>query len=207
MRGNALLEFVLTLPIIIFVTGLVIYMSLALLTKQQTIVEARHQLWHAVGYGGWSPMRLEGWEPDTGGDPEWGNRPRGTGEELDRLRQNVEPDTIRKVSSPRARDYWDRLWGNLPGRHETHASRSFETQGSLWNFIERTALADHWRDSSAWPFDHLDAWKIARSGPLRVIFESFRDNLSGDVADHFKPTRDDIIQRWWHGSDVLESGE
>ena len=202
--GNALLEFILTLPIIIFVTGLTIYMSMAMLTKQQALVGARHHLWHAAGHGGWAPMKLEGWQPAAESGEDWGYRPRGTGEELDRLLDDVEDQTLKGTSDPKARDFWDRLWGNLPGRHETHDSRSFQTQGSLWNFINRTAKADHYRDSSPWHFYHLDVWRIARSGPLRVVFESFRDNLEGEVADHFKPVRDDIIRRWWHGSDVLE---
>ena len=205
-RGNALLEFILTLPIVIFITGLAIYMSLALLTKQETLIEARHQLWHAAQHGSWSPMRLEGWAPaaGVGTGEDFGNRPRGTGEELDRLRPDIEPETIARTSDPKARDYWDRIWGNLPGRHDTHASRSFETQGSLWNFINRTALAVHWRDSSPWHWHHLDAWRVARSGPCKEIFDSFADNLGGDVAEHFRPTRDDIIKRWWHGYDIID---
>ena len=205
-RGNALLEFILTLPIVIFITGLAIYMSLALLTKQETLIEARHQLWHAAQHGSWSPMKLEGWAPaaGVGAGEDFGNRPRGTGEELDRLRPDIEPETIARTSDPKARDYWDRIWGNLPGRHDTHASRSFETQGSLWNFINRTALAVYWRDSSPWHWHHLDAWRIARSGPCKEIFDSFADNLGGDVAEHFRPTRDDIIKRWWHGYDIID---
>ncbi|HUW99957.1 MAG: hypothetical protein WBD63_08370 [Phycisphaerae bacterium] len=205
-RGNALLEFLLTLPILIFVTGLTIYMSLAMLTKQQALVDARHQLWHAAQYGGWSALKLEGWTPTqpTGDEEDYGNRPRGGGDELERLRPEIEPATVQKTSNADALEYWERLWGNLPGRHETHAERSFETQGSMWDFLARTAQAVHWRDSSPWHFHHLDAWKIARSGPLREIFDPFSEYLGGDVAEHFRDTRDDIIKRWFHGYDVLE---
>jgi len=205
-RGNALLEFILTLPILIFVTGLTIYMSLAMLAKQQALVEARHHLWHAAQHGGWSPLKLEGWAPTDvpASEEDYGHRPRGVGDELERLRPEIEPATVQKTSNSDALEYWERLWGNLPGRHETRASRSFETQGSLWNFLNRTAHAAHWRDSSPWHFQHLDAWKIARSGPLREIFDPFAQYLGGDVADHFQQTRDDIIKRWFHGYDVLD---
>ena len=204
--GNALLEFVLTLPIVIFMTGLVITMAMAMLTKQQTLVEARYHLWRAAGHGHWSDMKLEGWVPagSGGATADDGDMPRGTGEELSRLYDDVAPETVARTSDAQARDYFSRLWGNLPGRHKTEATRTFKTQGGLWDFIQRSATSDHFRDSSPWHFYHLDAWKIARSGPLREIFEAFRDNLQADVAPHFKPTRDDIILRWWHGNDILD---
>ena len=204
LPGNALLEFVLTLPILIFMTGLTIYMSMAMLTKQQTLVSSRHHLYTAAGHGRWSDMKLEGWVPSgsLGAQPDDGNMPRGTGQELDQLSGEVAPSTLAKVTNEKAKDYWARLWGNLPGRHETHSSKSFQTQGSLWNFIDRTAHADHWRDSSPWHFYHIDAWKIARSGPLAEIFMDFRDHLQGDVAPHFQETRDQILNRWWHQYDL-----
>jgi len=198
-RGNALLEFVLTLPIIIFITGLTMYISFGMLSKQRALVDARRALWRSAGHGHWTAMRLEGHTPGQVED-DGTKRPRGTGEELDRLRPDVEPDTIARTADPQARDYWFRIWDNLPGRHESHAQRSFKTSGSLWNFIHRTAKAEHWRDSSPWHFAHLDAWKIARSGPLQEIFQAFRDHLEmARFAPHFEQTRDDIMNRWWHG--------
>jgi hypothetical protein len=218
-RGNALLEFVLTLPIIIFMTGLTIYMAMAMLTKQQALVEARLRLWRAAGWY-WPPMKLEGWDPTTDPNfhdppPNAGHMPRGEGEELDRLYQEVSPQTVNRVSNAKARQYWERLWGNLPGRHETEASMSFETHGRMWDFIEKTAEADHFRDSSPWHYQHLDAWMIARSGPLKEIFDAFRDNLPPNilpdvtqpfrVRNPFEPTREDVYDRWWHGSDILRT--
>ena len=200
-RGNALLEFVLTLPIIFFLTGLTMYLSFGMLSKQKTLVDARRALWRSAGHGQWSPMRLEGHTPGFVED-DGTRRPRGTGEELQRLRPDVEPATIARTTNPDARDYWYRLWDNLPGRHEAHASRSFadKVSGNMWNFIAKTTEAGHWRDSSPWHFHHLDAWEIARSGPLREIFEAFRDHLEMEqFAPHFEPTRDDIMNRWWHG--------
>lgn len=200
LPGNAMIEFLLTLPIILFLTGLTIYMSMAMLTKQRTIIEAYHSVY-----------RIRWWYPAPNYSPSYDgsgageeHRPRGTGESLERLRQDVQAETIQQVSSALARNYWTRLFGNLPGRDEQEESRSFETQGSLWNFIPKTAVSDHFRDQSEWRFFDLDTWKIARSGPLNVIYQSFWDNLQGDVAPHFQKTRDEIIERWWHGHDELK---
>jgi len=203
--GNALVEFVLTLPIIFFMTGLTIYMSMAMLSKQQALVEARHNLYQSAGNGWWTPMKLEGWDPALATQGAGGqDRPRGYGEELDRLYPEVAPPTLSSTSNAKARDYWQRIWDNLPGRHEAHAEKSFETKGKMWDFIERPAKANHVRDSSPWHFFHLDAWKIARSGPLREIFDAFYNNLQATAAPHFDPTRKDIIDRWWHGRDILD---
>jgi hypothetical protein len=204
-RGNALLEFVLTLPIIFFMTGLTIYMSMAMLSKQQALVEARYTLYRTATNGYWPPMKGVALS-DTSytNSPRDGNMPRGFGEELDRLEPEVAPPTLASTSNGQAREYWQRLWTNLPGRHETRAQKSFETKGRMWDFIERPAKANHVRDSSPWHFFHLDAWKIARSGPLREIFDAFYNNLQATVAPHFDPTRKDIIDRWWHGTDILD---
>jgi len=204
-RGNALLEFVLTLPIMFFLTGLIMYMSFGMLARQKALVDARRSLWQSAGHGEWTNMRLEGYTPGTIVLDDGTKRPRGYGEELDRLRPEVEPDTIARTSDPKARDYWFRLWDNLPGRHESKASRSFQTSGSMWKFIDRTATAQHKRDTSPWHFYHLDAWKVARSGPLREIFEAFQRHLEmAQFAPHFEQTRDDIIRRWWHGEEFVE---
>ncbi|KPK48569.1 MAG: hypothetical protein AMK72_06620 [Planctomycetes bacterium SM23_25] len=203
-RGNALLEFVLTLPIIIFMAGVTMYMSFAMLAKQQALVLCRRSLWASAGHGHWTSMKLEGTLPGMNED-DGTKRPRGHGEELDRLREDVEPETIATTTNPRAREYWFRIWDNLPGRHESEASQSFKRSGRLWNFIKRTAHADHKRDSSPWHFYHLDAWKIARAGPLREIFEAFHEHLEMETfAPHFEPTREDIMRRWWHGDDILQ---
>ena len=203
-RGNALLEFALTLPIIIFMAGLTMYMSFAMLTKQKVLVDCRRNLWASAGHGHWTDLKLEGYTPSEPEEDDGTHRPRGAGEELDRLQRDIQNDALAETANPKAREYWYRLWANLPGRHESEASRSFETSGSLWNFIDRTAHAKHLRDSSPWHFYHIDAWKVARSGPLKEIFEAFRDNLEMEqFAPHFEPTRDDIMRRWWHGDDIL----
>lgn len=200
-RGNALLEFVLTLPIIIFMAGLTIYMSSAMLARQKALVEARHHLFDAAN-GGWSKMILDS---DPAQDPvraNAGDMPRGTGEELDRLRPEVESPTFAATTNGKAREYWQRIWENLPGRHHTHQDEHFHV-ARMWNFIDTTASADYYRDSSSWHFYHLDAWRIARSGPLEGIFKPFQEYLPPDVPPLFKQTRDDIFYRWWHGGDLL----
>ena len=198
--GNAMIEFVLTLPIIMFLTGLTIYMSSAMLTKQRSVIEAYHRL-YSIRWWYPAPNYSPSYDGSGAGEE---HRPRGTGESLERLRRDVEPATVHKVSSALARNYWARLFGNLPGRDEHEESRSFETRGPYWRFIPTTVISDHYRDQSEWRFFDLDVWKIARSGPLNVIYQSFYENLQGDVAPHFEKTRDDIIHRWWHGADQLE---
>jgi hypothetical protein len=202
-RGNALLEFILTLPVIIFILGLTITMALAMLARQEAIVDARYHLWSAAN-GGWTPMKLEGWTPTQAPpDANGGDMPRGSGEELDRLNGDIS-SAISAASSGGSTDFWDRLWGNLPGRQHTHADKTFKRPGNLWNFIDNHASADHYRDSSPWHFYHIDAWRIARTGPVKPIFDAFENKLPPDVPDFFKPTRDDIIERWFHGYDIID---
>ena len=192
----------LTLPIIIFMAGVTMYMSFAMLARQNALVACRRSLWHSAGHGHWTSMKLEGTVPGMDED-DGTQRPRGQGEELDRLRPDVEPETIATTTNPRGREYWYRIWDNLPGRHESEAEQPFKT-APLWNFIKGPARAEHKRDSSPWHFYHIDAWKIARAGPLNEIFEAFRQNLETQTfAPHFEPTRDDIMRRWWHGDDIL----
>jgi len=206
--GNALLEFVLTLIIIIPIAGLTMYMSSAMLTKQKALFACRRSLWRSAGHGHWTPMELEGTDPyddeDADMEPDDTYRPRGEGEELDRLRPEVEPETLAKTSNAMAREYWFRIWDNLPGRHESEASRRFESTGQMWRRIPHTSHAQHKRDSSPWHFYHLDAWKIARAGPLKEIFGAFEKHLETEqFTEHFEPTRKDIIRRWFHGGDIL----
>ena len=199
--GNALLEFVLTLPILFFLTGLTMFLSFGMLSKQKTLVDARRAVWRSAGHGHWTAMRLEGHTTGVVED-DGTNRPRGTGEELTRLRHDIEGEILAHTSDPDASDYWGRIRDNLPGRHEAHASRSFadKVTGNMWGFLRKRTRSEHWRDTSPWHFHHLDAWKIARSGPLSEIFEAFRRHLeTAQVAPHFEATRDDIMNRWWHG--------
>lgn len=220
-RGNALIEFALTLPIIFFLIGLVMYMGLAMLTKQQSLVAARHNLWHAAAWY-WPPMKLEGYTPpaNPSAPADAGDMPRGEGEDLARLLDDLQkpPGPPSSWSSNGAAcNYWSRIWGNLPGRHHTEASRSFDpTAGPIYNWINRTATSEHFRDSSPWHFYHLDAWRIARSGPLNEVAAAFINTLQAHPAaveppkgqpyplDFYSGVRDQIIKRWWHGSDVLD---
>ena len=196
--GNALVEFILTLPIVVFVAGLAIYMSSAMLTRQQALIDARRVVLNASNTDdGWSSEKLELWLPGLGRHGRV-DLPRGTGAELDQLRQEIYNDTVGRATGPAAVDYWARIWTNLPGRREVHTSRSFTTKGKMWDFIEKTATADRYADTSPWYFHDLDTWQIARSGPLQDVFKAFYYNLQGPVAPHFQATRDEVISRWWH---------
>ncbi|MCX5655428.1 MAG: hypothetical protein NTY65_12340 [Planctomycetota bacterium] len=207
VRGNALLEFLLTIPIIVFVAGLTIYMSIAMLTKQQAIKEARATLWHDA-QGGWSPMKLEGRDP-TYPDPGVGGKhmPRGYGEDLDRLRPDLQRKGVPHVNGPEASNYWLRIWDNLPARHETESTKTFQT-APMWNFLATSADASHRRDSSPWYFDHLDAWRIARAGPLAELFGIFRlefENSSG--LNQFESTRKEFFRRLFHAGDIVNQNQ
>ena len=205
VRGNALLEFLLTIPIIVFVAGLTITMSVAMLAKQQAVMYARVDNYNA-SHCGWSAMKLEGWDPSQTAPGAGGaNLPRGYGEDLDRLRPEIEPSTIARSPNPAARDLWERLWDNLPGRLTTSASKSFTTMRAF-NFIRGPAQAEHQRDSSPWHFYHLDFWRIVRSGPLSEEFSTFRQAFQfngAQLAPHVRPTCDDIYKRWWDASDLM----
>ena len=207
--GNALVEFVLTLPIIFFMTGLTIYMSMAMLSKQQALVEARYNLYRTASNGYWPPMiGVALTDTSYTNSPRDGDMPRGSGPELDRLYPEVAPQALASTSNGQAREYWQRIWTNLPGRHETRAEKSFETKGRMWDFIERPARANHVRDSSPWYFDHLDAWRIARAGPLAELFGIFRlefENSSG--LNQFESTRKEFFRRLFHAGDIMNQNQ
>jgi hypothetical protein len=210
-RGNALLEFVLTLPIIIFIAGLTLYMSIAMMTKQTAVVEARHKLW-STAHGGWSMMRI--YTPagtdayQMGPRPDSGDMPRGSGEELDRLRPEVEPSTLATTSNALARQFWQDTWNNLPGRQHVEDKEKFEV-APMWNFIDTNTSSDHYRDSDVWKFYHMDQWRIARGGPVKEIFDAFNNNINigTPVPEPFKKTRDDIIKRWFHATNITTDTE
>jgi hypothetical protein len=198
-RGNALIEFLLAVPILGFMMAFAVYMSFAMLTRQQVIIEARANLWHSVNNDAWSPMDLLTLVNPLSPPPApqgWGNKPRGTGEELDRLVADIQGSVSNGMTNSKAIDYWFRLRDNLPGRSDIKVSRSFTTKGAVWDFIDHKAAGDHTRDSSAWHFPHLDAWEIARSGPLSEVFQAFEQHLDSTAAPHFEQTREDILTRW-----------
>jgi hypothetical protein len=207
MRGNALLEFLLTIPVIVFVAGLTIYMSMAMLAKQQALKEARANLWHDA-QGGWSPMKLEG-QDTSSPDPGVGGKhmPRGYGEDLDRLEPDLQRAGVPRASGEEALKYWQRIWANLPARHETESTKTFKT-APMWNFIEASAKASHRRDSSPWYFYHLDAWRIARAGPLAELFGVFRSEFeNASNQNSFESTRKEFFRRLFHAGDIMNQNQ
>jgi hypothetical protein len=197
--GNALIEFLLCIPVIVFIAGLTMYMSMAMVTRQDALVEARYELWTSASNNAWSLEQLDGFDPSSFTPPKtgYGQKPRGYGEELDRLRPEVEPKALAATQDTKAGDYWRRLWDNLPGRSNIEVSKTFTSSGKMWDFIDHTAMAQHWRDASEWRYYHLDAWKIMRTGPLQEIYNAFNDHLQASVAPHFQQVHDDIMSRWW----------
>jgi len=198
-----MIEFLLTVPFVMFLAGLTVHTANGLLTKQRTILDARHQVY--LARDSWSSANVDtSYDGSGSGDA---SRPRGTGESLDRLRSDIESDTLDQVSSASAVDFWNRVFGNLPGRQSAESTRSFETQGELYAFIPTALTSDHRCDQNEWRFSDIDVWRIARSGPLQVVFAAFLDNLQGEVAAPFEKTRTDILDRWWRGQDALEEAQ
>jgi hypothetical protein len=186
-------------------------MSVALLAKQTAVIVARQQLW-STAHGGWSLMKVytpagtQGYL--MGPRKDSGDMPRGTGEELDRLRSEVEPPTLATTSNDMAKQFWQDTWDNLPGRQHTKHEETFEVT-PMWSFINTHASSDYYRDSSVWYYYHLDQWRIARGGPLKEIFDAFNNNINAgtDVPEPFKATRDDIIKRWFHATNITTDKE
>jgi len=210
-RGNAILEFVLTLPILFFVTGLTMYMAIAMLTKQHAVLEARCNLWESGGWY-WPPMKLEGYTPLPVSSPipvpaNAGDMPRGSGDDLAWLIPEIEPKILATTTNPEARNDWAQIRDNMPGRHQTHTSESFTTDGQMWNFIDKTASGDHYRDSSPWHYDHLDIWKIMRCEAAKEIWQDFYTHLYSPppmTSEPFYDTCHDILNRWFEAKDILD---
>jgi hypothetical protein len=167
-------------------------MSTAMLTKQKTLISARHSLWNSAAHRAWTQMNLDpGWNPAASGGQE-GDMPRGTGEGLDQLQNRIEPPILQQADNADAIEYFQRVWGNLPGRHEQHSRTGFSTGAPLWSFLNRTVEGDHYRDSSPWPIWHLNAWKICQENTLLEFRETFHAELDV-VQEPFEYTRDLIL--------------
>ncbi|MDK1032318.1 MAG: hypothetical protein QGD94_09955 [Planctomycetia bacterium] len=187
------MEFCMSLPIIIAVVGLTIYFSFAMLTKQETLIAARHSLWNAAAYGAWSQMNLDpNWNP-TEGTSQGGNTPRGVGKGLDDLAQRIQPAILALSGNGVATDYFDRVWGNLPARHEQHSTKQFDTKTQLWSWLDSTVKAAHYRDSSEWTIWHINAWKICQENTLADFHKVFHGELDV-VEEPFEYTRDRILK-------------
>jgi hypothetical protein len=182
-------------------------MSMAMLTKQKALKEARATLWREA-QGGWSPMKLEGRDPSYS-DPGVGGKhlPRGDGEDLDRLRPDLQRVGVPRTVIGEASKYWPRIWDNLPARHETESTKTFQT-APMWNFLETSADASHKRDSSPWYFYHLDAWRIARAGPLAEFFGVFRAEFENSSnLNQFESTRKEFFRRLFHAGDIMSQNQ
>jgi hypothetical protein len=189
------------LPIIMMLAGLTMFMSFAMLARQEALIDARYRVWSSANNNAWSLENLEGFDPVAWTPPAkvgYGSMPRGYGEELDLLRQDIDSKMLSTSDNSRADNFWQRLRDNLPGRSSINVSKQWQSTGQLWwAHLDHTATAAHFRDASEWRYYHLDAWQIARSGPLQDIYNAFNSNLNGQVFPYFQATRNDIMLRWW----------
>jgi len=201
-----MVEFILMLPLMIFIAVLGTYLALGMRTKQLTLIDARFDLWRNINHWwhywddsshGWSE-----WDPDATGEigtgAAGGNRPRGTGEALDYLYENAGAEARNMTNNSEADEYFRRIWNNLPGRHEVRRGQMLRT-AELVDFLEGEVKARHLLDSSAWPIAHERFWILAQHGPMKEINEIFHEELE-DVPPEFMRMRDEVLHNWFEES-------
>jgi len=201
--GGAMVEFLLMIPILLFIMALGGYMALGMRTKQDTLVRSRYDLWRninqwwhdwddAVAY--WSD-----WDPTASGPigtpVDTSNRPRGSGEALEYLYKEAGDDAYGMTDNAQAQAFFRTIWNNLPGRHVVRRGRTLEA-AEIVRFLSSEIRGRHQMDSSTWPIAHLRLWYFAQYGPMQEINGIFHDELA-DVPDEFKRVRDEVLHNWF----------
>lgn len=199
-------EFILMLPVMIFIVALGTYLAIGMRTKQLTLIDARFDLWRHINHWwhrwddsshGWSE-----WNPDATGEigtgAAGGNRPRGTGEALEYLYENAGVHARNATNNSQADALFRRIWNNLAGRHEVRRSQTFQTV-DLVDFLEGPVKAKHVMDSSTWPIAHERYWMLAQYGPMKVINGIFHEGLQ-DVPPEFMRMREEVLHNWFEES-------
>lgn len=205
-RGGAMVEFILMIPLMIFIVVLGTYLALGMRTKQLVLVDARFDLWRNIN--NWWRY----WDDSSHGWPEWdanaigeigggadsSNRPRGTGEALDYLYENAGAYARDVTTNSQADEYFRRIWNNLPGRHEVRRGQMLQS-AEMTSFLDGEVKARHVMDSSAWPIAHLRLWILAQHGPMKEINEIFHEELQ-DVPPEFMRMREEVFHNWFEES-------
>jgi hypothetical protein len=215
--GAALAEFVLMLPIMMFIAAFAVYLGLGLWKKQDTQVVVRHNVWRHV--------ERTWWHHDEHSWPDWnGNangpvgtgattddlRPRGTGEELRYLYDNAGRAAANASINAQADDYFRRVWNNLPGRHHGVQTVDFRTNSPAFEFLNGEVRTDYYHDSVSWTHGQEPIWLIAQYGPMALIKALFETQLA-DVPPEFHRMREEVLHawfkeeamdnwNWWHGA-------
>jgi hypothetical protein len=196
-------EFLLMVPLLMFILALGGYLALGMRSKQDTLVRSRYDLWLNINqwWHNWTEEVTHWSAWDTGADgpigsaANTGNRPRGTGEELEYLYKEAGADAYNATDNTMARAYFRTIWNNLPGRHVVRRSRTLETASAV-EFLASEIRGQHTMDSSTWPVAHLRLWHFAQQGPMKEINQIFNEELQ-DVPDEYKRARAEILHNWF----------
>ncbi|MBN2584241.1 MAG: hypothetical protein JXL80_14355 [Planctomycetes bacterium] len=202
-RGAAMVEFLLMIPIIVFVISIGCYMAIGMRCKQDTLVRSRYDLWLNINqwWHDWDEevTHWSAWDTGANGSipspVNEGNRPRGTGEALEHLYDEAGREAYETSSNMETQDYFRRIWNNLPGRHVVRRTRTLETSEAV-SFLESDVHGRHIMDSSTWPVAHLRLWYFAQYGPMKEINDIFHDELD-DMPDEYKRVREEILHNWF----------
>jgi len=215
-RGSAMLEFVLFLPIMLFIGGLAIYLALGIYVKERSWVKVRQEVWNGSGRnqrnegtdwqpystsrrtdGSWSP-----WDPFATGDIGEGAgtstkaEPRGEGDELDYLFDNAGSNALSATSEPLAVDYFHRIWNNLCGRRLATVSANYRTNEDMYKWMNATVTTQYASDTPTWVHGQLPIWLIAQYGPMAEIKAAFDLHLTGVPAE-FNRMAEELRHSWF----------
>jgi len=153
-RGQAMIEFLLTVPLLLLILFLIVTFGKGFRLKQRAVVGSRYAAWHTAQTGGAGTMdefRQDFFYGDTTGShaavasPDDGKNDFGT-----RLDLPVGAMT----------DYWDHAQANARGESRQRAAVDYEPPGSVYRYalerIGETTTREyqtwHWGDFNFWEF-------------------------------------------------------
>ena len=204
-------EFLLLLPIILFLTGLAAYLGMGLDIKQDTQIQVRASVWEEAARRGWwhhydTASRQDGtwpaWDPyangsiGVGADTGTDEKPRGTGDEFDFLYSNAGDQAMAITGNSMAQDYYRRIWNNLCGRHWCHKEQRFDTTSQMYTWLRGNIRSEYRNDSPTWVHGQLPPWLIAQHGPMVRIKTAFETHLA-PVPPEFRRMAKELLHAWF----------
>jgi hypothetical protein len=211
-----MLEFLLFLPIMLFIGGLAIYLALGIHVKERSWVKVRQEVWNSGGRNqnnngtDWQPYYTAGrtdgswspWDPSATGDIGDGAatsteaEPRGTGEELDYLFTNAGSNALSATGESLSIDYFHRIWNNLCGRRLATVSGRYTTHSDMFEWMDATIRTQYASDTPTWVHGQLPIWLIAQYGPMAEIKAAFDRHLS-TVPPEFDRMASELRHSWF----------
>lgn len=219
-RGEAMLEFVGVLPILLFIFGMAAFLGIGLNVKEGSQVEVRQNLWEQAARHGWwhhynTASRSDGtwtpWDPFANGNIGSGTstgteyKPRGTGEELDYLYSNAGDQAMAVTGNAMAEDYYRRVWNNLCGRHFCESVKEYRTGSDMFKWLDATERgpgddrrinSPYYSDSPTWVHGQIPLWLIAQYGPMVRIRSAFETHLA-PVPQEFRRMAKELLHAWF----------